>query len=82
MPQADDDLRERMVARFGNIDAAGPREALKAAGYKLRWNWTWAPKPEVKTYRDMTRDEFECLLFLAHEWDYGHLTDDAGKPLS
>jgi len=73
MPQADDDLRDRMVARFGDIDDSGPCDALKAAGYTLRKDWSWAPKPGVKTYRDMTREEFDCLLFLVHEWDYAGL---------
>lgn len=80
MPSADPDLQKQMIECFGSIDAAGPTDALVAAGYKLRKNRTWAPKPGVMCYRDMTRDEFECLMFLAHEWDFGGLVLEDGSP--
>jgi hypothetical protein len=73
MPSADPELQERMRQRFGSIDTEGPIKYLKDAGYKLTDDWLWIPKEGVKTLRDMTQDEFECLLFLCHEWDFGGL---------
>lgn len=73
MPQADDDLRARMRKRFGDIDLTGPQLFLKAAGYELTDEWDWR-KPGVTDLKQMTRDEFECLLFLNHEWDFGTLS--------
>lgn len=73
MPQATEDLRGRMRERFGDIDEHGPQKYLENAGYVLARDWTWS-KPGVVDLREMTRDEFECLLFLVHEWDYGSLT--------
>lgn len=73
MPQADPYLQKRMITKFGDMDTYGPEHYLENAGYKLTEKWMWLPKPGVKTLRDMTRDEFECLLFLMHEWDYGGL---------
>lgn len=73
MPQADEGLRGRIRTRFGSIDTSGPEKYLKDAGYELARSWTWS-KSGVTELRDMSRDEFECLLFLVHEWDYGGLT--------
>lgn len=72
MPSASPDLQQRMIKRFGSIGTAGPETFLKDAGYVLTPDWQWT-KPGVRELRDMTRDEFECLLFLVHEWDYGSL---------
>lgn len=71
MPSADPELRDHMIKRFGSIDTHGPEKYLQDAGYKLTEDWFWIPKPGVKNLGEMTRDEFECLLFLCHEWDYG-----------
>lgn len=74
MPEASDELRERMRLRFGSATSdEGPSRYLTDAGYVLQPGFLWRPKPGVKELRDMTRDEFECLLFLVHEWDYGSL---------
>jgi hypothetical protein len=74
MPQASDELRGLMNARFGSdIDDAGPIKFLEDAGYKLNRDWTWTPKAGVSDLKGMTRDEFECHLFLVHEWDFGGL---------
>ena len=48
---------------------------LEDAGYKLTKGWLWTPKPGVSNLKEMTRDEFECLLFLVHEWDFGGLVE-------
>lgn len=80
MPQASDETRAKMERMFGDpISEAGPIQYLKSAGYKLRRDWHWEPKPGVAELRDMTRDEFDCLLFLVHEWDFGGLALQAPK---
>jgi hypothetical protein len=79
MPQASDDLRDRITERFGSIDDYGPQKFLEDAGYRYSAGWLLHPKPGVKNLRDMTRDEFECALFLVHEWDYGIGVDSNGN---
>lgn len=78
MPSASQDLRDLMLARFGSeIDESGPMKFLEDAGYTLTEDWHWDPKPGIKgAYANMTRDEFDCLLFLVHEWDFGGLTSE------
>ena len=71
MPQADPDLVKIMVDRFGDTSEDGPMRFLESAGYRLTPDWHWMPKPGVTDYNGMTRDEFDCLLFLCHEWDFG-----------
>ena len=74
MPQASDELRELMNKRFGDpVSEQGPIKYLEDAGYKLTRNWHWEPKPGVVNLKQMTRDEFDCLLFLTSEWDFGGL---------
>lgn len=70
MPQASDELRAEMRTRFGDIDLHGPQEYLKAKGWTLHDNWQWS-KPGVTNLGVIPRDEFDCLVFLVHEWDYG-----------
>ncbi len=73
MPQANYELRSEMARRFGSeTDSAGPMKYLKGAGYSLTRDWEWF-HPHVKSVGEMTRDEFDCLLFLVHEWDFGSL---------
>ena len=74
MPQASDELRTLMEERFGDpIDDADPIKFLQAAGYKLTRNWFWLPKPGITCAADMTQEEFDCMVFLIHEWDFGDL---------
>lgn len=80
MPTADDDLRQQMIDRFGSIDTHGPQRFLQDAGYTLARGWIWLPKPGVTTVGQMTREEFDCLLFLIHEWDYGSLATPSDTP--
>jgi hypothetical protein len=80
VPQASDELREEMNRRFGDpISEQGPIDFLRSAGYTLHFDWTWS-KPGVNDLRDMTRDEFDCLLFLIHEWDFGSLRTKPSDP--
>jgi len=76
MPSASDELREKMNRRFGDpVDDTGPILFLKNAGYDLCSDWHWEPKEGVKDYGDMTPDEYDCLLFLVQEWDFGGLKE-------
>lgn len=78
MPQASAELRQRMEERFGDpVSDSGAIAYLTEAGYTLNRQWCWEPKPGVSNVGDMTREEFECLLFLVHEWDFGGLADPA-----
>lgn len=78
MPQASDELREVMNRMFGDpTSEEGPVRYLTQAGYSLRRGWTWKPKDGVTGYDGMTQEEYDCLLFLAHEWDYGGLSTEA-----
>lgn len=74
MPQASSELQQQMDKRFGNpISDAGPIKFLENAGYVLTKGWLWKPKPSVTVTSQMTKDEFDCLLFLIQEWDFGGL---------
>lgn len=72
MPSASPELQDRIEARFGSIDTHGPEKFLKEAGYTLSRRWEWS-KPGITSLGQMSRDEFECLMFLMHEWDYAGL---------
>ena len=76
MHQASDELRNLMKKRFGDYsDDQGPIKYLKDAGYKLTKKWQWEPKPGVTNPAQMTQEEFECMAFLVHEWDFGGLIE-------
>lgn len=76
MPQASDELRAEMERRFGDgVDSDGPISFLRSRGWTLDRDWEWS-KPGV-TRTTMPRDEFDCVLFLVHEWDFGGVKDAA-----
>lgn len=72
MPEASEEMRSVIRERFGSISDEGPVKYLEANGYKLTHDYEWF-KPGVTELKDMTREEFDCLLFLAHEWDFSGL---------
>jgi len=75
MPQASEHLRELMISYFGNIEPDGPQRFLKDNGYTLSEDYKWS-KPGVRNYGNMERKEFECFMFLMHEYDYGNLAPE------
>lgn len=80
MPQASDGLRSEVRAFLPEIDGAeGSDRAcirfLESAGYTLGRDWCWH-KDGITNFGQMTRQEFACLLFLIHEWDFGGLGDN------
>lgn len=73
MPSAPDHLQQRMLELFGDpISDQGPIKFLENAGY-VEKRFCWLPKPGVKDIEDMTLDEYDCMMFLALEYDYGDL---------
>lgn len=72
MPSASPELRALMAKRFGSLGDEGPMRFLLSRGYSLGRDWQWS-KSGVSSVGDMQRDEYETLLFLIHEWDYGGL---------
>ena len=73
MPSASDELREQMNEYFGDpISDYGPKKYLQDQGYTLNRDWSWS-KPGITELKQMERKEFECLMFLVHEWDGGTL---------
>jgi len=75
MPQASEEDRAEMERRFGDpIGDAGPMEFLHSRGWTLNRDWTWS-KPGVTDYGAMPRDEFDCMKFLIHEWDFAGIAE-------
>lgn len=70
MPTAPDDLRDKMIKWFGNIDLFGPVAFLRSRGYTLTEDWYWQLPVPAHT---ISKEEFECMIFLQQEWDYGGL---------
>ncbi len=78
MPQASDELRSLMGEYFGDtIDGFGPIKFLEDSGFTLTRQWTWT-KPNA-TYENLTQKEYECIVFLCHEWDFGGLETNGEK---
>lgn len=70
MPTASDDLRDKMMKWFGSIDLGGPEQFMLSRGYTLTKDWFWIPPVP---YHTISKEEFECMIFLQQEWDYGGL---------
>lgn len=66
MPQATDELRERVNVRFGSIDSHPPWAFLASKGYTERMGFIHLPSPLHK----ITEEEGECIDFLCDEWDW------------
>lgn len=74
MPQASRELQDLMDERFGDpVDSSGPIKFLQERGYTLGHDWCWS-KPGVTELEQMKQDEWEALLFLVQEWDFGGLS--------
>jgi hypothetical protein len=61
MPQTTPELR----AKFPGFDAQACTY-LKSQGYILTRQWEW-----VKPREEVTDDEWDALVYLVEEWDYG-----------
>jgi len=78
MPTAHHELRQIMEERFGSIMDNGPVAFLEKAGYILTKDFLWHPKPGITEYKEMTQTEWEAMVFLRDEWDYGMLALSEG----
>jgi len=74
MPQASDELRKKMQNYFGGngIDDGCVTEYLEARGFTLTKDWLWN-LPDNWTEADLTEQDWDCITFLVHEWDFGGL---------
>jgi hypothetical protein len=70
MPQASEELRAKMEVYFGDpIDDGGPRRHLLANGYK-EVGGSWVRPDRYSNLSDIPQKDWDCLVFLVHEWDY------------
>lgn len=74
MPTASDELRQEMKTYYGSeIDEQGPIRWLKSKGFSLRGDFFWTPPERIKSYDDLTTQEWLSIKFLIDEWDFGGL---------
>lgn len=66
MPQATDELRDRITLRFGGIDAGVVVKWLKDHDWELTHDYSWKKPNHV-----ITKEEWEAIDFLIQEWDFG-----------
>lgn len=71
MPSSTSDLRRKMVRRFGSIDSQGPEDFLVSRGFSLTRDWEWIMPPRYATLDEVPQEEWDCIVFLLEEWDYG-----------
>lgn len=77
MPQSSDELRAEMERRFGDpVSEEGPYKFLIAAGYRLEDDHSLTPKLGIEHSGQVTDEEWDCIVFLAEEWDYDLLNDN------
>lgn len=84
MPQAEQELRNKITSYFPltGIEPIGPEDFLRANSWKLHEDWSWS-KEGVDHYnmvKMVPEKEWNCLLFLVREWDYGGVRNDWRKP--
>jgi len=59
-----------MERMFGDpVSDEGPMQFLRERGWTLNRDWTWSKLGQ--TLQSMPQDEYLCVLFLVHEWDFG-----------
>lgn len=70
MPTASDELRDKMGVLFQGekIDCVGPLKFLLDRGFKEARGIIYPPNQDHQP----TGDEWDCLMFLFHEWDFGY----------
>lgn len=69
MPTASNEQRNLMEKWFGDaISEWGPMAFLESRGYTMTQQWEWKKPTPSHT---ISNDEWECISFLIHEWDFG-----------
>lgn len=77
MPQASDELRQKMQTYFGDsIDDSGPTKFLKSKGWRETETGLWFSPQHID---HVSTQEFECLLFLRDEWDHAYAGVEVGS---
>ena len=66
MPQASQNLRDRIRTRFDSIDCGAPLLYLKNGGWSEIGGYLSPPNGPI------TDAEWECLDFLCDEWDFAY----------
>lgn len=67
MPSSSDEQRNQMIKWFGDIDTDGPYSFLRRHGYTEKGGMLIKPT----SAHTVSADEWECICFLADEWDFG-----------
>ena len=71
MPQASDELRKTIDNYFHTgIDDHVPHAYLESKGWTIDSNWNFLHSG-YKDLGEIPIQEWDCILFLIHEWDYG-----------
>lgn len=78
MPQATDELRQRMLELFGDPSSdEGPMNFLLEHGFILSPSFGWMSPAYYYSWNDLSPDQQDCIDFLFQEWDHGGVTFDA-----
>lgn len=72
MPSSTPELQKAWGGHNG-LDSSKATEFLTNRGYSLQRNWMWVAPAHVRTLDDMAIEEYDAMLFLIQEWDYGGL---------
>jgi hypothetical protein len=67
-----------MGKMFGDrICDSGPTMFLENKGWTLHDDWTWSkPGFDRTNLDDIPLNEWLCILFLVHEWDFGGVREN------
>lgn len=84
MPQADQELCNKITSYFPltGIEPSGPEDFLRNSGWKLHNDWSWSKRgvDHHNMPRTVSVKEWDCLLFLVREWDYGGVRNGTKAP--
>ena len=72
MPQTTQENLDALAQFLDEVDDYTTQEYLVNRGYTLEGDFTWS-HPNVKSKNYMTENEWQCMLYLIQEWDYGGL---------
>jgi hypothetical protein len=67
MPQASEEVRDAITARFGSIDIEGPLQFLHSKGWEMISHGVMRPPKG-----SISEEEWEALHFLIDEWDFAY----------
>lgn len=70
MPTASDEQQAPIIARFGGLDDGPVLHYLAECGWTYTREHTFT-HPLFTDLSQIPTDQWECIVFLRHEWDYG-----------